>query len=150
MPIAKGVSVCPLKPYTAGIRCRSAYIKAGMGSRRICSSPYSFLLCRLRKEWSSFKNSQQQGRCCEAAYIREGTGSQRVSPHPNAFRYSDCEGSEVPSKTLSCMDAAAKPPWKGSRRVFDGASLPKLLIAGIKKAHLSALFWAYVAKSRLV
>ena len=48
------------------------------------------------------------------------------SPLSKAFCYADCEGSEVPSKTLSSRDAAAKPPWMGSRRVFDGTLLPKL------------------------
>ena len=47
-------------------------------------------------------------------------------------------------------DAAARPPRMALRRVFDGASLPIFQIAGIKKAHLSALFLACVAKSRLV
>ena len=34
----------------------------------------------------------------------------------------------------------------GSRRVFDGAKVPIFQISGIKKAHLSALFLACVAK----
>ena len=46
-------------------------------------------------------------------------------PSPlQAFCYAKQGGSEAPSKTLSSRDAAAKPPWMASRRVFDGASLP--------------------------
>ncbi|APE03389.1 hypothetical protein BM526_16885 [Alteromonas mediterranea] len=68
-------------------------------------------------------------------------GLRELPPHSKAFWYTDCGGSEAPSKTLSSRDAAAKPPWMALRRVFDGASLPKFQITGIKKAHLSALFW---------
>ena len=69
-------------------------------------------------------------------------GLRRVtSSPPQTFCYADQGGSEAPSKTDRSRDAAAKPPWMALRRVFDGAPLPKFQIAGIKKAHLSALFW---------
>jgi len=61
------------------------------------------------------------------------------------------------------MDAAAKPLLQKQgwiHRVFSSLSKAFCYAAGghtlthfpkgIKKAHLSALFWAYVAKSRLV
>jgi len=61
----------------------------------------------IRQRMVRFRNS----------YIKAGMGSRRVTTLSPSFIYSKGVAL-IQSRTLCCMDAAAKPPWMALRRVL--------------------------------
>lgn len=97
--------------------CRSAYITAGMDSWRVFTFLLKLFAMPIKEGVKPHQKLSAAGTLIDAAM--DGF---TACPLPPSFI--DAKGvALIQSRTLSCMDATAKPPWMALRRVSEGTTI---------------------------